>query len=132
MEITSDKYKILVNGIKPRPTTNIQMNGQRLEEVDQFKCLDSTQTKGGTSVKEVKINLVQAHSAMTRLAILVLWKNKAINFPTKIMLYRSLVLSVLLYWFESWTLTADLERLTQAFLNKCYISYREHKTNEYD
>ena len=94
------------------------MNGQTLEEVDQFKYLGSTQTKDGTSVKEVKIRLAQAHSAMARLAIL--WKNKAISFPTKIVLYRSLVLSVLLYGCEGWTLTADLERRIQAFENKCF------------
>ena len=76
------------------------VQGQTLEEVDQFKYLGSTQTKDGTSVKEVKIRLAQAHSAMTRLAIL--WKNKAISFPTKIILYRSLVLSVLFYGCESW------------------------------
>ena len=45
-------------------------------------------------------------------------------------------MSVVLYGFESWTLTADLERRIQAFENKCFrrmlgISYREHKTNEY-
>ena len=69
MEISSDKSKILVNSIKPRPSANIQMNEQTLEEVDQLKYLGSTQTKDGNSVKEVKIRLVQAHSAMTWLAI---------------------------------------------------------------
>ena len=42
--------------------------------------------------------------------------NKAINFPTKTILYRSLVLPVLLYGCESWTLTADLGRRIQACL----------------
>ena len=70
MEITSDKSKIHINSIKPRPPTNMQMNRQTLEEVDQFKYLGSAQTKDGTSVKEVKTRLAQTHSAMTRLAIL--------------------------------------------------------------
>ena len=66
MEISSDKSKILVNSIKPIPSTNnIQVNGQTLEEVDQFNYLGSTQTKDGASVKAVKIRLAQAHSAMT-------------------------------------------------------------------
>ena len=51
MEISSEKSKILVNSIKPRPSTNIQMNRQTLEEADQFKYLGSTQTKDGTSVQ---------------------------------------------------------------------------------
>ena len=61
----------------------------------QFKYLEYTQTKQGISLKEVKIKLVQAYSAITRAA--VLWKNKAISFPKKIKLHRSLVLSILLY-----------------------------------
>ena len=65
MEIGFDKGKILVNSIKPMPSTNIWMNGKTLEEEDQFNYPGSTQTKDGTSIKEVKIRLAQAHSAMT-------------------------------------------------------------------
>ena len=61
MENSYDKRKILVNSINPRPSTNIWINGQTLEEVDQFKYLGSIQTKDGTSIKEVKIKLAQAH-----------------------------------------------------------------------
>ena len=39
MEISSDNDNILVNSIKPIPSPNIQMNGQTLEEVNQFKYL---------------------------------------------------------------------------------------------
>ena len=50
MEISSDKSKIIVSSMKPRRSTNIQMNGQTHEEVDQyqFKYLGSTQTKDET------------------------------------------------------------------------------------
>ena len=85
-EISSDKRKNLVNSIKPRSSTNIWMNGKVLEEMDQFKYLGATQTKDGTSLKEVTIRLAQVHSAMTELA--VLRKNKAINFPIKTELYK--------------------------------------------
>ena len=44
MEIRSDKSKILVNSVKPMPSTNIRMNGNVLEEGDQIKYLGSTQT----------------------------------------------------------------------------------------
>ena len=60
-EIISDKGKILVDsGNKPRPSTNIQVNGKVLEEVDQFKYLGSAQTKTRTSLKEATIRLAQA------------------------------------------------------------------------
>jgi hypothetical protein len=51
-------------------------------------------------------------------------------------LYKSLVLSILLYGCESWTLTAESEHRIQAFENKSYrnilrISYKEYKTNAF-
>ena len=71
---------------------------------------------------------------MTRLARI--WRSNTISFPVKVRLYKSLVLSTLLYGCESWTLTADTERRIQSFENKCYrrmlhISYKEHRTNDY-
>ena len=48
---------------------------------------------------------------------------------------RSLVISIFLYACESWTLTAELQKRTQAFEMRCYrrllnISYKDHVTNE--
>ena len=48
---------------------------------------------------------------------------------------RSLVISIFLYACESWTLTTELEKRTQAFEMRCYrrllnISYKDHVTNE--
>ena len=48
--------------------------------------------------------LAQAYSAMTRLAIQ--WKEKAINFPTKIKLYKSTLVNTALWMRE---LDVDLE-----------------------
>ena len=59
-----------------------------------------------------------------------------ISFHVKYRLYHSLVLSVVLYGCEAWTMTADTERRVQAFEFKCLrkllgVSYRERKTNEF-
>ena len=48
---------------------------------------------------------------------------------------RSLVISIFLYACESWTLTAEVEKRTQAFEMRCYrrllnISYKDNVTNE--
>ena len=48
---------------------------------------------------------------------------------------RSLVIFIFLYACESWTLTAELEKRTQAFEMRCYhrllnISCKDHVTNE--
>ena len=48
---------------------------------------------------------------------------------------RSLVTSILLYACESWTLTAELQRIIQAMEVRCYrkvlrITYKDHVTYE--
>ena len=48
---------------------------------------------------------------------------------------RSLDIAKFLYASESWTLTAELEKRTQASERRCYrrllnISYKDHVTNE--
>ena len=48
---------------------------------------------------------------------------------------RSLVTSIFRYTCESWTLTAELQRRTQAIEMRCYrkilrISYKDHVTNK--
>lgn len=134
MEISAEKSKILVNSINKTAPANITMNGQTLEVVKEFKYLGSFVSEDGSSTKEIKARIGIASSAMTRLA--KIWRGNTISFPVKVRLYKSLVLSTLLYGCESWTLTADTERRIQAFENKSYrrmlhISYREHRTNDY-
>ena len=70
--------------------------------------------------KRIRVSLKKAHSVMTRLP--VLWKTKAVRFPAKIKLHKSLVLSTLLCGCESCTLITvhcTLEIRIQAFGNKC-------------
>ena len=95
-------------------TTSITLNRQKLEEVDSFKYLGSTLAKDGSSTR----------------------KSNSLSFPVTLLLFKSLVVSVLLYGCERWTLTADLKRRIQAFEHTCYrrllrISYTEYRTNEF-
>jgi hypothetical protein len=58
------------------------------------------------------------------------------SFRIKFRLYRSLVVSILLYGCETWTLLVDMERRLQAFETKCLrtllrISYLDRKTNNF-
>ena len=65
-----------------------------------------------------------------------IWRCNTISFACKFKLYRSLVLPILFYGCEIWTLLADSENNIQAFEIKCLrkllrISYLEHKTNDW-
>ena len=132
MEVSSEKSKVLVNTTDKK--ANIVMNGENLEEVDNFKYLGATITKDGRSTTEVKTRLAMATSSMARL--FRIWKSKEISFSSKFKLYKSLVLSIALYGCESWTLSAELEKRIQTFEMKCLrrllgISWQERKTNEF-
>ena len=110
------------------------MNGQQLEEVDAFKYLGSTLTKNGRSSTEIKTRIGAATSAMAKLN--KIWRSKDISFPTKLKLYKALVVSILLYGCESWTMTAETSRRVQTFETKCFrrllnIPWQAHETNTY-
>ena len=56
------------------------------------------------------------------------------NFKLKHNFYRSLVLSILTYGCETWTINAAMQNKIQAFENKSHskllgITYQERKTN---
>ena len=77
--------------------------------------------------------IAQATAALTKLK--PIWRDNNISLGSKVKLMRSLVISIFLYACESWTLTAELEKRTQAFEMRCYrrllnISYKDHVTNE--
>ena len=64
-----------------------------------------------------------------------IWSDKHISLSSKIRLMRSIVISVLLYACETWTLTADILKKLQATEMRCFrkllgISYRDHITND--
>ena len=65
-----------------------------------------------------------ATAALTKLK--PIWRDNNIPLGSKVKLMRSLVISIFLYACDSWTLTAELEKRTQAF----EISYKDHLTNE--
>ena len=133
MEVSSEKSKVMTNSANKTPT-QIYMNGQQLEEVSAFKYLGATLTKDSRSTIEIKSRLAITTSIMAKLD--KIWKNKNISFPTKMRLYRALVLSTLLYGCESWIMTAETTKRVQTFETKCFrrmlgISWSDRKTNDY-
>ena len=132
MEISTVKSKVMVNSTN-NASVSIIMDGKKLEEVSSFKYLGATLTKDGTCITEICIWIAKATAAKARLTRV--WKSN-ISFQTKFKLYKSLVISILLYGCETWKLLTETKRRIQAFENKClrkllHISYWEHKTNEY-
>ena len=108
----------------------IKVKGQKLGIVTSFKCLEAVVSDDG-SKPEVLSRIAQA----TLSKLKPTWRYNNISLGSKVKLMRSLVISTFLYACESWTLTAELEKRTQAFEMRCYwrllnISYKDHVTNK--
>ena len=109
--ISAEKTKLMTNNANGI-SIDIRINGEKLDEVDSFKYLGAVVTDQG-SKPEVLSRIAQTTAALARLK--TIWSDKHISLSSKIRLMRSLVISVLLYACESWTLLG--------------ISYRDHITN---
>ena len=131
MEIGPDKTKVMTNNPNGFQR-EIKIKGQRLEEVENFKCLGAVISDEG-SKPEILSRIAQTTAALSRLK--TIWRDKNISLASKVKLMRTLILSSFLYACESCTLTVEIERMVQAFEMRCYrrllnISYKDHVTNE--
>ena len=131
MEISAEKTKLMTNNTQGI-STEVKVNGQRLQTVTSFRYLGSVITDEG-SKPEILARIAQTTEALTRLK--PLWNDRNITVSSKIRLIRSLVMSIFLYASETWTLSADLQKRIQAMEMRCFrkilrISYKDHVTNE--
>ena len=131
MEISAQKTKLMTysaNGIQ----SEIKVKGQKFGTVTRFKYLGAVVSDDG-SKPEVLSRIAQSTAALTKLK--PIWRDNNVSLGSKVKLMRFLVISIFLYACELWTLTAELEKRTQAFEMRCYrmllnISYKDHVTNK--
>ena len=131
MGIGAEKTKLMTSNTSGI-TTDIKVNGQKLETVTSFKYLGSVITDEG-SKPEILSSIAKTTAALTRLK--PVWNDRSISLSSKIRLMRSRDTSIFLYASESWTLTAELQRRIQAMEMRCYrkilrVSYKDNVTNE--
>ncbi|KAJ4432120.1 hypothetical protein ANN_20735 [Periplaneta americana] len=85
-------------------------------EVEKFKCLGATVTNINDTREEIKhrINMGNAcyYSVEKLLSSSLLWKN------LKVRIYKTVILPVVLYGCETWTLTLREEHTLRVFENK--------------
>ena len=71
----------------------------------------------GDSVPDVKRRISKASQAFSMLKNI--WKSKKLTRNTKIRIFRSNVVSVLLYGCELWKVTTTIIRMLEVFQNRC-------------
>ncbi len=115
LRINKKKSKVMkINNKVDRPIT---VKDEPLEEVDVFEYLGSKVSKDGDAERDVNARLGKSRYAYTSLN--KIWKAKNINITTKIRIYKSNVVSVLLYGSESWKTTNNIKHKLEVFQNRC-------------
>ena len=84
-----------------------------IEAVNDFIYLGSKMQADGDSEPNVKRRISKASQAFSMLKNI--WKSNKLSRNTKIRIFRSNVVSVLLYGCESWKVTTTISRMLEVF-----------------
>ena len=85
----------------PGPITSWQIDGETVETVSDFIFLGSKITVDGDCSHEIKRCLLLGRKVMTNLDRIL--KSSDITLPTKVHLVKAMVVPVVMYRCESWT-----------------------------
>jgi hypothetical protein len=93
----------------------VRIDSSKVERVEEFKYLGATLTNQNSIAEEIKIKLRPGnacyHSVQNLLSSRLLSKN------LKIKIYRNIILPIVLYECETWSLTLREERKLRVFEN---------------
>ena len=138
MKINVKKTKVMrvcKNGSKREGgnSINIMIEGQWVEQVNQFRYLGSLISDDGTCTAEIKSRIAMAKNAFNKRRELF---SKRLSKELKKKVIMTIVWSVALYGSETWTLRKYERDRLEAFemwtwRNMENISWKDHMTNEY-
>ena len=97
LKLNIQKTKIMGSG----PITSWEIDGETVETVADFIFLGSKITADGDCSHEIKRRLLLGRKVMTSLDSIL--KSRDIALPTKVHLVKAMVLPVIMYGCESWT-----------------------------
>ena len=108
-------------------------DGVEFENVETFRYLSSFVSLQHVDLREISAKLAEGRQRFA--SFQKLWKSKQLSIPLKCKLYRALVISVVLYSSETWTMKKSTQRKLESFHTSCLrrilcFSYLERVTNE--
>ena len=114
LKLNIQKTKIMASG----PIPSWQIDGETMETVTDFIFLGSKITADGDCSHEVKRCLFLGRKAMTNLDSIL--KGRDITLPTKVCIVKAMVLPVVMYGYESWTMKKAERQQIDAFGLWCW------------
>ena len=98
LKLNIQKTKIMAS----HPITSWEIDGETVETVSDFIILDSKITANDDCSHEIKRRLLLGRKVMTNLDSI--FKSRDSTLPTKVCLVKGMVLPVVMYGCESWTI----------------------------
>ena len=115
LKISTKKTKHL--RMNSRTEAAIMPNGEEIEAMEDFTYLGSKMTTSRDTEKEIRTRISKASQAFATLRST--WRSRNVSTKTKIGLFKSNVLSTLLYGAESWKMTKTISHKLEVFQNRC-------------
>ena len=115
LNISTKKTKVM--RINVHNNNAVVIDGQEVDDVDSFYCLGARITKHGGAEDDIKNHLGKAIGAFNKLA--KIWRSGQLSKNTKIRIFKSNIIAVLLYGCETWRMTKRDKATLDTFLHKC-------------
>jgi hypothetical protein len=135
LEVNAEKtkYMVMSRNQNAGQNHNIKLDNKAFERVEQFKYLGTTLTNRNSIQEEIKSRLKSGNACY--LSVQDLLSSSFLSKNTKIKIYRNIILLVVLYGFETWSLTVREERRLRVFenrvLRRIFGSGRDEVTGEW-
>jgi hypothetical protein len=115
LEVNAEKTKYMVMSLDQNSGQNgyIQIGNKSFETVEQFKYLGTTLTNQNSIHEEIKSRLKSGNACYNSVQNLLF--SSLLSKNIKIKIYRSIILLVVLYGCESWSLTLRKECRLRVF-----------------
>ncbi|KAG0710422.1 DNA polymerase alpha catalytic subunit [Chionoecetes opilio] len=131
LEVSWLKTKVQVfGGLLDETVQSVHACGEDIEILECFTYLGSAVHNDGGSRQEVLRRIGVTHGVMDSLSRNI-WRCRYLCKRTKIRIFKSIVIPVLLYGCETWTLNSDLKRRIDTFGNKCLCRIMGYRWDDY-
>jgi len=130
LEVNADKTKYMVMSRDQNTgrNHNIETDNSSFETVEEFKYLGTTLTDQNSTEEQIKRSLKSGNACCHSVQNLLSSRSISKNLKSKI--YRTIILPVVLYGCETWSLTMREERRLRVFQNRVLRSIFGPKSDE--
>lgn len=130
--LRTNREKCKIIRINTTNSDRITINEEPVEEVNKFEYLGAVVSDEGGGTQDINNRINKARTAFHRLKNI--WGSNNIRQKTKLKLFKTLVIPVLLYGSETWKMTEGDNNRIDTFQSKCLrrilkIKWQDHIRN---